>query len=83
MAELSRWLIAIGATAAWSGFTILGIGMSTLVPGSPNTGSPGIARLLPGTIAEQGGLITIVGLIMFVLGIILYRSSVEPDESAR
>lgn len=83
MAELSRWLIAIGATAAWTGFTILGIGMSTLVPSSPNAGSPWIARLLPGTIAEQGGLISVIGLIGFVIGIILYRSSVEPDESTR
>ncbi|MCC6315518.1 MAG: hypothetical protein IT337_16085 [Thermomicrobiales bacterium] len=74
-AELGRWLIALGAVGAWTGFTILGVGMSELTP----AGYPYFAGL---TVAEIGGYLTVIGLVMFVVGIFVYRATVEPDTSA-
>ena len=68
-AELSRWLIAVGAAAAWSGIIVAGMGMSELVPSA--------------TLISIGVIATIAGLVGLVIGILIYRATVEQDESTR
>lgn len=66
-AEVGRWLIAIGAVAAWTGIIVLGMGMSELIPGYEQI--------------QRGLFVSIAGLAALVIGIVIYRSTVGPDES--
>jgi uncharacterized membrane protein len=67
-AELSRILIAFGAVAAWSGIIILGMGMAELVPSSD--------------LMSKGQIVTVLGLVALVAGIVMYRATREPDLSS-
>lgn len=67
MAEISRILIALGSVAAWTGLIILGMGMSELLPGV--------------SLINIGGPMMAVGLVVLLLGVVLYRMSHEPDTS--
>ncbi|MFM8593664.1 MAG: hypothetical protein ACKOCK_04655 [Chloroflexota bacterium] len=67
MAEISRILIALGSVAAWTGLIILGMGMSELLPGA--------------SLINIGGPMMAVGLVVLLLGVVLYRMSREPDTS--
>lgn len=67
MAEISRILIALGSVAAWTGLIILGMGMSELLPGV--------------SLINIGGPMMAVGLVVLLLGVVLYRMSREPDTS--
>jgi uncharacterized membrane protein len=66
-AELSRILIAFGAVAAWSGIIVLGMGMAELVPSSD--------------LMSKGQIVTVLGLVALVAGIVMYRATREPDLS--
>jgi uncharacterized membrane protein len=67
-AELSRILIAFGAVAAWSGIIVLGMGMAELVPSSD--------------LMSKGQIVTVLGLVALVAGIVMYRATREPDLSS-
>lgn len=69
MAEISRILIAIGSVAAWTGVILFGMGSSELIPGADLLG--------------KGKVGMIAGLIILVVGLVLYRSSREPDLSTK
>ena len=68
-AEVSRWMIAIGAVAAWTGVIVVGMGMATLLPSD--------------SLIAQGVVVSVVGLVALILGILIYSRTVEPDESSR
>ena len=67
-AEVARWLIAIGAVAAWTGIIVAGMGMSELVPS---------AELI-----QRGILVSVAGFVALIGGIVLYRGTIEADESS-
>jgi uncharacterized membrane protein len=67
MAEISRILIAIGSVAAWTGLILLGMGTSELVPGAD--------------LMNKGLIGMVGGLIVLVVGIVIYRATREPDLS--
>jgi Ni,Fe-hydrogenase I small subunit len=67
-AEVARWLIAIGAVAAWTGIIVAGMGMSELVPS---------AELI-----QRGILVSVAGFVALIAGIVLYRGTIEADESS-
>ena len=66
-AEVARWLIALGSVAAWTGIIVAGMGMSELVAGSE--------------LISRGLIVTAVGLLALVVGIVVYRGTVESDQS--
>ena len=68
-AELSRILISLGAVAAWTGIIILGMGMSELVASAD--------------LVSKGQIVTVAGLIAFVVGLLMYRVTREPDLSSQ
>ncbi len=68
-AEIARWLIAIGAVAAWTGIIVAGLGMAELVPGW--------------ALIQRGVLVSVAGAIALIVGIVLYRGTVGADETAR
>ena len=67
-AEVARWLIAIGAVAAWTGIIVAGMGMSELVPS---------AELI-----QRGILVSVAGFVALIAGIVLYRGTIEADETS-
>ncbi len=67
-AEVARWLIAIGAVAAWTGIIVAGMGMSELVPGWQ--------------LIRSGVLVTVAGLVGLIVGVVLYRGTVETDQTS-
>ena len=69
MAELSRILISIGAVAAWTGVILFGMGTAELIPGAD--------------LMNKGLIGTIGGLIVLVVGMVLYRATREPDLSTK
>jgi len=68
-AEVARWMIAIGSVAAWTGIIVAGMGMSELIPGD--------------VLIQRGVIVSILGFVALIVGIVLYRATVEPDQSAR
>ena len=66
-AEVARWLIALGAVAAWTGIIVAGMGMSELVAGSESI--------------SRGLVVTVVGLLALVIGIVAYRGTLKADET--
>ena len=66
-AELGRWLIALGSVAAWSGIIVAGLGMSELIPS--------------GGLIQIGAIVTILGLIGLVSGVLVYRATMDPDQT--
>ena len=73
-AELGRILTAAGAVAAWSGIIVLGIGMAELTPGAPFAFGLSLVGL--------GVLVTVVGLVALILGVLILRGA-EPNRSPR
>ncbi len=68
-AEVARWLIALGAVAAWTGIIVAGMGMSELVPGWE--------------LIQRGVLVTVAGLVALVVGVLLYRGTNDADRPVR
>lgn len=73
--ELGRILTAGGAVAAWTGIIVLGLGMAELTPGIPYAFGLSLVGL--------GVLITVVGLVALVVGVMIYRATLESDRSTR
>lgn len=72
--ELGRILTAGGAVAAWTGIIVLGMGMAELVPGYPFAFGLSLVGL--------GALVTVIGLVSLVVGVLIMRSA-EPNRSPR